>query len=135
MGDQLIVDPVGDQQLTGRRSRLHPRGDVHDVAERGEVDHGVADIAHVRHRGRALARIGCAVNAGVAYVGNVGDAVVDFTALGDVVNVAAQMQAAAAAGELLVADGIDDELIAHAPRRRLELRGREQPVDAFVLAA
>lgn len=78
--------------------------------------------------------IGCAVNAGVAYVGNVGDAVVDFTALGDVVNVAARMQRAAAAGELLVASGIDDELVAHAPRRRLTLRGREQPVDAFVLA-
>jgi adenylate cyclase len=79
--------------------------------------------------------IGCAVNAGVAYVGNVGEAVVDFTALGDVVNVAARMQAAAAAGELLVAGGIDDELVANAPRRRLELRGREQSVDAFVLAA
>lgn len=79
--------------------------------------------------------IGCAVNAGVAYVGNVGEAVVDFTALGDVVNVAARMQAAAAAGELLVAGGIDDELVAHAPRRRLELRGREQSVDAFVVAA
>jgi adenylate cyclase len=79
--------------------------------------------------------IGCAVNAGVAYVGNVGEAVVDFTALGDVVNVAARMQRAAAAGELLVAAGIDHELVGHAPRRRLELRGREQPVDAFVLAA
>jgi adenylate cyclase len=79
--------------------------------------------------------IGCAINAGPAYVGNVGEAVVDFTALGDAVNVAARMQQSAAAGELLVADGIDDELVAGAPRRRLELRGREQPVDAFVLAA
>jgi adenylate cyclase len=60
-------------------------------------------------------------------VGNVGAAVVDFTALGDVVNVAARMQRAAAAGELLVASGIDDELVAHSPRRRLELRGRRQP--------
>jgi adenylate cyclase len=45
------------------------------------------------------------------------------------------MQRATVGGELLVAGGIDDELVAHAPRRRLELRGREQPVDAFVLAA
>ena len=85
--------------------------------------------------GKPWLEIGCAVNAGVAYVGNVGEAVVDFTALGDVVNVAARMQRAAAAGELLVAGGIDDELVADAPRRRLALRGREQPVDAFVLAA
>ena len=31
--------------------------------------------------------LGVAVNAGVAYVGNVGGAVVDFTALGDPVNI------------------------------------------------
>jgi adenylate cyclase len=79
--------------------------------------------------------IGCAVNAGLAYVGNVGEAVVDFTALGDAVNVAARMEQSAAGGELLVAGGIDDELVANAPRRRLALRGREQPVDTFVLAA
>ena len=37
-------------------------------------------------------KLGAAVNAGVAYVGNVGEGVVDFTALGDTVNVAARMQ-------------------------------------------
>lgn len=79
--------------------------------------------------------LGVAVNAGVAYVGNVGGEVVDFTALGDPVNVAARMQESAAGGELLVADGIDDQLVAHAPRRKLALRGREQPVDVFVLTA
>jgi adenylate cyclase len=77
--------------------------------------------------------VGGAVNAGVAYVGNVGDAVVDFTALGDPVNVAARMQQNAGGGELLVATGIDDELAAGAPRRQLVLRGREEPVDAFVV--
>ena len=78
-------------------------------------------------------RLGAAVNAGVAYVGNVGAAVVDFTALGDTVNVAARMQQHAAAGELIVARGVADELAAHAPLRTLELRGREQPTDAYVL--
>ncbi|MGZ6709883.1 MAG: adenylate/guanylate cyclase domain-containing protein [Solirubrobacteraceae bacterium] len=78
--------------------------------------------------------LGAAVNAGVAYVGNVGGAVVDFTALGDPVNVAARMQEHAAAGELLVAPGLDDELTAGAPVRTLRLRGREQPVAARVLA-
>ena len=78
-------------------------------------------------------RLGAAVNAGVAYVGNVGAAVVDFTALGDTVNVAARMQQHAAAGELIVARGVADELTAHAPPRTLQLRGREQPTDAYVL--
>jgi adenylate cyclase len=79
--------------------------------------------------------LGVAVNAGVAYVGNVGADVVDFTALGDPVNVAARMQESAAAGELLVADGVHDELAAGAPRRTLTVRGREQPVEAAVLSA
>jgi adenylate cyclase len=77
--------------------------------------------------------LGVAVNAGAAYVGNVGGAVVDFTALGDPVNVAARMQEHAAGGELLVARGIADDLVAHAPRRTMTLRGRDQPLDAFVI--
>jgi len=60
---------------------------------------------------------------GVAYVGNVGGAVVDFTALGDPVNVSARMQQHAAGGELLVASGVADELMGVTPRRRLNLRG------------
>jgi adenylate cyclase len=77
--------------------------------------------------------LGVAVNAGTAYVGNVGDAVVDFTALGDPVNVAARMQASAAGGELLVGAGVDDELLKGAPRRTLAIRGREQPIEVCVL--
>jgi adenylate cyclase len=76
-----------------------------------------------------------AVNAGVAYVGNVGSSVVDFTALGDTVNVSARMQEHAAGGELLVASGVADTLMATASRRSLNLRGREEPLDAFVLRA
>jgi adenylate cyclase len=77
--------------------------------------------------------LGVAVNAGVAYVGNVGGAVVDFTALGDPVNVAARMQQHAAGGEMLVASGVADDLMAKGPRRPLNLRGHAQPIDAFVL--
>jgi adenylate cyclase len=77
--------------------------------------------------------LGVAVNAGVAYVGNVGGAVLDFTALGDPVNVSARMQQHAAGGELLVAAGVADELMDRAPRRSLNLRGHDRPVEAFVL--
>lgn len=78
--------------------------------------------------------MGCAVNAGLAYVGNVGAAVLDFTALGDPVNVAARMQACAAGGELLVA-GATGKSVAGAPLRQLKLRGHEQPVEALALTA
>jgi len=72
--------------------------------------------------------VGAAVNAGPAYVGNVGGAVVDFTALGDSVNAAARMQQAAAGGELLVAAGVADDLVAHGSRRQPALRG-PRPAD------
>lgn len=75
--------------------------------------------------------LGIAVNAGHAYVGNIGGAVVDFTALGDPVNVAARMQQHAD-GELLVAAGVADELMANTPRRSLNLRGHQRAVDAHI---
>jgi adenylate cyclase len=76
--------------------------------------------------------VGVAVNAGVAYVGNVGEAVVDFTALGSTVNSAARIQQLAAGGELLVASGVADEMMANMQRRTLNLRGQEVPVDVLV---
>jgi adenylate cyclase len=79
--------------------------------------------------------LGAAVNAGVAYVGNVGGSVLDFTALGDAVNVAARMQSEAASGELLVEAGVDGDLPTASERRTLHLRGHQAPVDAVVLSA
>ncbi|OBH92437.1 adenylate/guanylate cyclase domain-containing protein [Mycobacterium sp. E2733] len=76
--------------------------------------------------------VGVAVNAGIAYVGNVGGAVVDFTALGSPVNAAARMQQRAAGGELLVARGVADEMTADMARRTLNLRGLEAPIDVVV---
>lgn len=71
---------------------------------------------------------------GVAHVDNVGEAVVDFTALADTINVAAWMQQGAAGG-LFVAGGVADELMAQVPERTPLLRGHEQPMQTFVLTA
>jgi adenylate cyclase len=79
--------------------------------------------------------LGVAVNAGNAYVGNVGEAVVDFTALGDAVNVAARIQQHASGGQLLVGAGVDDAFLAGAARETMSLRGRTQPIDVFRLGA
>ncbi len=83
--------------------------------------------------------IGAAVHAGLAYVGNVGaPGMVDFTALGDTVNTAARIAASAAAGEALLSEPIYDAVRARLPdlpHRRLELRGKEVPVDVRVLDA
>jgi adenylate cyclase len=80
-------------------------------------------------------QLGVSVHAGEAYVGNVGAAVVDFTALGDTVNVCARMQGHASGGEVLVSDVLDVGSLADAPARTLQLRGREDPVRVRVLTA
>jgi adenylate cyclase len=79
--------------------------------------------------------VGVGVNAGKAYVGNVGTAVVDFTALGDCVNLAAHLQEAARGGEIVVAAGVHDELDSALPgaaRRTLRVRGHEAVIDVVV---
>ncbi len=81
------------------------------------------------------APLGIGIHTGVAYVGVVGDAVTDFTALGDSVNVTARLASAAAGGEILVSEaafelaGLEGDL----ETRRLTLRGRQQSLDVRVL--
>lgn len=83
------------------------------------------------------APVGAGVHTGVAFVGAVGEGgVTDFTALGDAVNTTARLAAAAGAGEILVsraaatAAGVAGEGL---EERRLELRGRTEPIDVVVL--
>jgi adenylate cyclase len=81
--------------------------------------------------------IGAAVNSGIAYVGNVGsEHVVDFTALGDPINIASRLQAQAGPGEVLVSDEIysmvDDEFTA-GQQRLVAIRGRDAPMSVRVI--
>jgi adenylate cyclase len=80
--------------------------------------------------------LGAAVHTGIAFVGSIGhEGVTDFTALGDAVNTTARLASAADAGEILVtraaanAAGLDGG----SEERRLELRGRTEPVEVIVL--
>ena len=82
--------------------------------------------------------IGVGVASGDQFVGNVGGGgYKDFTSVGDVTNTAARLTAKAAAGELLV-DAATYEAVAgrhpEAERRTLELKGKAEPVEAYVLA-
>jgi adenylate cyclase len=80
--------------------------------------------------------IGVGVHTGVAFVGRVGEGdACDFTAVGDAMNTAARLASSAGAGELLVSRaaaasaGLDDGGL---EARTLELRGRDETVDAVV---
>ena len=103
------------------------------------IDAGLALLRATGHDTDApWASIGIGINTGEAFVGVVGtEDHVEFTALGDNVNVTARLASAAAGGEILVTDAT-----AHAAgsdptdrleRRRLDLRGKSEATDVFVL--
>jgi adenylate cyclase len=82
--------------------------------------------------------VGAGVHTGVAFVGSVGDTgVTDFTALGDTVNTTARLASVAGAGEILVTRAAADAagLVGELEQRRLELRGRTEPIEVVVLRA
>jgi adenylate cyclase len=81
--------------------------------------------------------VGAGIHLGKAYIGTVGqEEALDFTALGDPVNAAARLAGVAAAGEILVSEiaartaGLDT---AGFETRSLDLRGRAEALEAFVL--
>jgi adenylate cyclase len=80
--------------------------------------------------------VGAGVHTGIAWVGSVGDEVhAELTAVGDVVNTAARIAAAAAAGEILVSGdaarsaGLDGAL----ERRSLDLKGKGSPTEVVAI--
>jgi adenylate cyclase len=88
---------------------------------------------------RPWAPVGIGVHTGLAFVGAVGTAEhVEFTALGDAVNVAARLASAAGHGEVLVSEaaaraaGLPTMGLEH---RRLDLRGKRDATDVYVLTA
>ncbi len=81
--------------------------------------------------------VGIGINTGHAAVGTVGSTdPKDYTAIGDVVNIAARLQGQAAAGEILVTDEAYQQIASAfpgAPQRILELKGVRKPVTAYSL--
>lgn len=82
--------------------------------------------------------IGVAVNAGIAFVGNVGSGtVLDFTALGDAINVGARLQSRASPGEVVLAADLYRLVAVDHPRvfrETITVRGRDEPVEIAVLS-
>jgi adenylate cyclase len=82
--------------------------------------------------------VGAGLHTGIAWVGAVGEGThTTLTALGDAVNTAARLAAAARTGEILVsadaaaAAELDPEL----PRRQLELKGKQEVVEVVTLTS
>jgi adenylate cyclase len=76
--------------------------------------------------------VGIGIDAGIAYVGNVGSQyLVDFTALGDPVNIAQKIQASARAGELLASAAAFDAPVLDLPASEaypIAIKGKEESI-------
>jgi adenylate cyclase len=83
--------------------------------------------------------VGAGADFGLAFVGNVGEEdVKDFTALGDVVNTAARLQAQAQPAQLILSESAYEGVRDRFPtveRVELELKGKAEPVPAYAIDA
>ncbi len=136
VANEAIVDKFVGDEVVGI---FVPALAGEDHARRA-IDAGIALLRATGNDGEApWVPIGIGVNTGTAYVGAVGTAEhVEFTALGDAVNVTARLASAAGRGELLVtqaaaraaafpADGFE--------RRQLDLRGKTAATNVIVVTA
>jgi adenylate cyclase len=88
--------------------------------------------------GLPFAEVGVGLDYGEAFVGNVGrSSLNDFTAIGDVVNVASRLQGQAGGGEIVASARLVERLSGEPPGERIELglKGKTDPVAAYRIAA
>jgi adenylate cyclase len=84
------------------------------------------------------APVGVGINTGEAYFGTVGtgDELVEITALGDEVNVAARLASQAAAGEVVLSESTVRQAALDADgleKRTVALKGKSEPMDVWVM--
>jgi adenylate cyclase len=135
--DKLIGDEVMALYLP---IIIGPWSIVPDDATRRQVATLMVDHAHellervgYGTHGPPEVEVGIGLDFGEAFIGNIGNtAVHDFTAVGDVVNTAARLQAQAAGGEVVTSA----RLAAYLDRplgqlEQLEIKGKQDPVPAY----
>jgi adenylate cyclase len=129
--DGTVDKLVGDQVMAFFGAPIH-----HEDHARRAVETALEIVRAVMAEEEGL-QVGGGVATGEVFVGNVGGGgVVDYTVLGDTVNVAARLQGAAAAGEILMTEEtyapVADQF-AGAGKRELELKGKSAAVVARVI--
>jgi adenylate cyclase len=88
-----------------------------------------------RGEGKPVLTAGMGLHAGEVFAGTIGSARrLEYTVIGDVVNVASRLCDAAEPGEILITDTVKAGLepgITTVPRTNLEIRGRKGPIHAW----
>jgi adenylate cyclase len=127
--DKLVGDEVMALYLPGVFSK--------QPAEDMVADAQALLVASGYREKRPWVRLGIGLDFGPAFVGNVGSGdVKDFTAIGDVVNTAARLQAAAASGEIVMSSRVHKRAggqATDAETRELALKGKSEPEIAMVI--
>ncbi|HSL28326.1 MAG TPA: adenylate/guanylate cyclase domain-containing protein [Anaerolineales bacterium] len=129
--DRLLGDEAIGLYIPGFAGPGHPRKAVEAAQELLRL------TGHRDDRGPWLP-IGIGVHTGEAFVGVVGgeQSTMDFTALGDNVNITARLASEAGAGEILISEAAysaADLDLGTLERRQLELKGKSEPIDVRVL--
>jgi len=136
--DKLIGDQVMALYLPLYRLPGGSDGPTGDVAKVMLVQARklLASIGYGTRQGPFI-DVGVGLDFGEAFVGNIGEgAVRDFTAIGDVVNTAARLQAAAGTGEIVMSARAAEELEEPVGERTdLAVKGKADPVSVYRIDA
>jgi len=132
--EALIDKLIGDEVM----ALYLPYGRLREDAAAVMLEHARLLLTAVGYGGRdgPFAEGGVGLDYGEAFVGNVGGgSYSDFTAIGDVVNVAARLQGEAAGGEIVASARLVERLdpIPGEPIE-LALKGKAEPVAAYRIA-
>jgi adenylate cyclase len=131
MVDRLMGDEAIGLYLPGFAGPQHPRRAIEAAQSLLKL------TGHSDGKGPWLP-VGIGIHTGPAFVGVVGDseATMDFTALGDNVNITARLASEAGPGEILISDAsysasnLNHENLEH---RQMELKGKSEPIGVRVL--
>lgn len=129
--DKLIGDQAAGIYVPGFAGAQHAQRAVKAAEE-------VLRVTGHSDPGGPWIPLGAGVHTGIAFLGSVGtrDGTTDITVLGDAPNTAARLSSSAAPGEILISEstsgaaGLNIELL---EKRRLELKGKSEPVTVYVL--
>jgi adenylate cyclase len=131
MVDRLLGDEAIGLYIPGFAGPQHPLKAIEAAQELLRL------TGHADSRGPWLP-VGIGVHTGSAYVGIVGgeQSTMDFTALGDNVNIAARLASEAGPGEILVSDAAYSAAsldLGDPERRQMELKGKSESIGVRVL--
>ena len=133
--DDALVEYVGDQVMALYLPDFPTLRDRTSEVMLSAAERLIAAVDDKASDGRF--RVGVGIHMGMASVGNVAKFnEKDFTAVGDVVNTAARLQAQAKAGQIVVSETVYRQASEGYPDARPEsfaLKGKAEPVRAMVI--